>query len=262
MDPDRALKPARCKGILGGIARCALVAGLAAPAAAAGATSVVLVPVRDNTLYESATGALSNGAGSYLYAGATGGLALRRAVLAFDVAGSVPAGAQIASARLELRMTRTIAGPHTVELRRLTADWGEGTSDAEGSEGDGGVATLGDATWIHTFWATTTWASAGGDFAGTASASQTVDDIATYSWGPSAAMVSDVQSWLDAPEGNFGWVVIGDESTSATAKRFNSRENVDTPNRPKLEIVYLIPLFADGFESGDATAWSVVEPPE
>ena len=232
---------------------------MAAPAAA---TTVVLAPVRDNTLYQSATGALSNGAGAYFFAGATAGLALRRAVLAFDVAGNVPAGAQIASARLELRMTRALEGARTVELRRLTADWGEGTSDADGSEGDGAAATLGDATWIHTFWATTTWASAGGDFAATASASQTVDGIATYSWGPTAAMASDVQSWLDAPEGNFGWVLIGDESISATAKRFNSRENGDTPNRPKLEIVYLLPLFVDGFESGDASAWSVVEPPE
>lgn len=259
MEANRSLKPARCKGLPRGIAACALVAGLAAPASA---TSVVLAPVRDNTLYESATGALSNGAGAYFFAGATGGLAIRRAVLAFDVAGNVPAGAQIASARLHLRMSRALEGARTVELRRLTADWGEGTSDADGSEGEGAVATLGDATWIYTFWATTTWASSGGDFAGTASATQTVDAIATYSWGPTAAMVSDVQSWLDAPEGNFGWVLIGDESTSATAKRFNSRENGDTPNRPKLEIVYLIALFADGFESGDSAEWSLVEPLE
>ncbi|MBP9146443.1 MAG: DNRLRE domain-containing protein [Thermoanaerobaculia bacterium] len=248
-------------GSWAGLARIVLLVVLAGSAPAAFGATVVLEPVRDNTLYEHPTGALSNGAGDSLYCGTTSGNWRRRALLAFDVAGNVPAGAQIASARLQLRMTRTIAGPFAVELRRLTADWGEGTSDAEGSEGDGAAATLGDATWIHSFWATTTWATVGGDFAATPSATQTVDDIATYTWGPTAEMASDVQDWLESPAANFGWVLLGYESDFPTAKRFNSRENNDTPNRPKLEIVYLVAIFHDGFESGDVAEWSLVEPP-
>lgn len=265
MDRTRRTVRNRCGKRVAAIARVAGIAGiltLGSVATPVAAGTVVLTPLRDNTLYQNAKGALSNGAGSYLYAGATAGWALRRAVVVFDVAGSVPAGAEVVSARLELRMSRTIAGAYSVELHRLSADWGEGTSDAEGGEGDGGVATLGDATWIHTFWATTAWAAAGGDFAATASATQSIDDIGTYSWGSTAALVSDVQDWLDAPAGNFGWILVGDESTPATAKRFNSRENGDTSSVPKLEIVYLLPIFTDGFESGDTAAWSLVEPPE
>ncbi len=42
-------------------------------------------------------------------------------------------------------------------------------------------------------------------------------------------MVSDVQSWLDNPAGNFGWLVLGDESASPTSKRFDTRESTTPP---------------------------------
>ena len=34
-----------------------------------------------------------------------------------------------------------------------------------------------------------------------------------------------LQAWLDDPGTDFGWMIIGDESMSATAKRFDSRES-------------------------------------
>jgi hypothetical protein len=42
-------------------------------------------------------------------------------------------------------------------------------------------------------------------------------------------MVADVQSWLDNPANNFGWLVLGDESGIATAKRFDTRESTSPP---------------------------------
>ena len=42
-------------------------------------------------------------------------------------------------------------------------------------------------------------------------------------------MVADVQSWLDNPASNFGWLVLGDETASATAKRFDTRESASPP---------------------------------
>ena len=36
-------------------------------------------------------------------------------------------------------------------------------------------------------------------------------------------MVADVQSWLDNPATNFGWLVLGDESDILTAKRFDTQ---------------------------------------
>lgn len=219
-------------------------------------TSVTLLPVRDNTLYEDAKGALSNGVGEYLFSGLTNQPNKRRAVLAFDVEAEVPAGAVILSAQLVLEMSQTISGATPMALQRVLADWGEGTSDAPDAEGGGDASTLGDATWIHTFWATTAWTNPGGDFAATASATQSVAGDGSYTWGSTAAMVADVQGWLDTPAQNFGWVLVGDEATAGSAKRFASRENDSTAARPRLEVVYGVVLLVDGFESSDTSAWS------
>jgi len=235
--------------------------GLAALLADSGwAASVTLHPVRDNTLYEDAAGGLSNGAGGYLFAGLTNQPNKRRALLAFDVEAELPAGAVILSAQLVLEMSQTISGATPVALQRVLADWGEGTSNAPNAEGGGAASTLGDATWIHTFWATTAWTNPGGDFAATASATQSVAGDGSYIWGSTAAMVADVQSWLDTPAQNFGWALVGDEATAASAKRFASRENGSTAARPRLELVYGVSLLVDGFESSDTSAWSAVVP--
>jgi hypothetical protein len=50
-----------------------------------------------------------------------------------------------------------------------------------------------------------------------------------------------VQAWLDTPANNFGWILIGDETTNGTAKRFNSREHPTPDNRPQLTIAFNLP---------------------
>jgi hypothetical protein len=42
-------------------------------------------------------------------------------------------------------------------------------------------------------------------------------------------MVANVQSWLDNLASNFGWLVLGDESTSITSKRFDTWESASPP---------------------------------
>jgi hypothetical protein len=54
-------------------------------------------------------------------------------------------------------------------------------------------------------------------------------------------MVSDLQSWLDAPVTNYGWLLLGNEASLATAKRFNTRENTSPETRPVLLIEYALP---------------------
>ena len=125
-------------------------------------------------------------------------------------------------------MSMTPTGAVTFELHKLLADWGEGTSHAPMGEGDGAPATPNDATWRHRFFDSLFWATQGGDFSATVSASQSVDVIGQYTWN-SAQMVADVQSWSDNPASNFGWLVLGDETTIATAKRFDTRENTSPP---------------------------------
>jgi hypothetical protein len=224
----------------------ALVAPVAASASLAptatvaplGGPQVVLEPVQDNVLFSESQN--SNGAGSSLFCGTTAIGDFRRSLLRFDVAGSLPAGATVTGAELRLRMTNTIAGNRTCSLHRATQSWGEGTSSSDTASGGGGGAapTTGDATWGFRFYSTTAWTSAGGVFAAGASAATTVGNLyQTYSWS-SPQMAADVQGWLDAPATNHGWILIGDESTTVTAKRFASRENATTAWRPVLEIEY------------------------
>ena len=70
-----------------------------------------------------------------------------------------------------------------------------------------------------------------------ASATTTVGGVgAYYSWNTDG-IVSDIQSWLDAPSTNHGWLLLGNEASSTTTKRFNTRENPDPEHRPVLVIL-------------------------
>ena len=51
-------------------------------------------------------------------------------------------------------------------------------------------------------------------------------------------MVSDVQSWLDTPATNFGWIILTDELSTGSAKKFDSREHNTPADRPVLVVVY------------------------
>jgi hypothetical protein len=197
----------------------------------ASAATIVINPSQDNTLYEydSAEGDMSNALGLHLFAGETGMGELRRGVIAFDIAAHIPAGSTITVVSLSMNMSRTaVETARTIELHKLLADWGEGTSHAPGEEGDGAPATANDATWRHRFFDTIFWTNEGGDFSAIVSASQSVGAIGQYTW-TSAQMVADAQSWLDNPGSNFGWLVLGDESTIATSKRFDTRESASPP---------------------------------
>src|SRR6266496_3810074 len=197
----------------------------------ASAATISIMPSKDNTLYEfdPDEGDFSNALGIHFFTGETVMSELRRGVLAFDIAGSIPHGSIITSVSPSMNMSRTISEtPRIVELHKLLADWGEGTSHAPGEEGDGAPATTNDATWRHRFFDTIFWTTEGGDFSGTVSASQSVGAVGMYTWS-SPQMTADVQSWLDNPATNFGWLVLGDESEIATAKRFDTRESASPP---------------------------------
>ncbi len=58
------------------------------------AETVLLSPARDNTIYEPEN-LSSNAKGEYIFSGITGRSMKRRALLAFDVAGAIPAGATV-----------------------------------------------------------------------------------------------------------------------------------------------------------------------
>ena len=208
------------------------------------ADNVDLPAVKDNTLYSTTT--TSNGAGTGMFCGRTGpagGPTVQRSVIAFDVAGTLPAGSTVTGVTLTLMLVAwspNNMATQTHTLHRLLADWGEGTS--MGDSGMGAPATVGDATWLHTFYATDFWATAGGDFQAVPSASATVVSLPLgHTWGSTLRMVQDVQCWLDEPGCNNGWLLMGNETDLYTAKRFATREWFLPSERPVLAIEFTPP---------------------
>jgi len=204
--------------------------------------SIVLEPSRDNTLYEDATGSISNGSGEFIITAMNAALEKRRALLAFDLEAEIPSGAIIADATLTLRKTGGGGIAHDVTLHRMLDSWGEGSSNAPGDEEDGTAAAVGDATWLHRFYSTDFWAAAGGDYDPTVSASTYVPAFEAFNSWEDPGMVADLQAWVDDPNANHGWLVLGQETGSViTEKRFVSRESATVSFRPKLEITYSVP---------------------
>lgn len=194
--------------------------------------------VADNTLYQDALGNTSNGSGTSIFAGTTATGAVRRAVLRFDVAGALPAGATIVSATLSLHVLQTLAAlPVPASGHRLLQAWGEGASVAPGNGGGGTLAAPGDATWLHTSYSTSFWTTAGGSFVAAPSFPLELPNTGLAT-ATAAGLVADVQFFLDNPAQNFGWIIKTDELVPATAHRMDSREGA---TKPTLVVRYMLP---------------------
>lgn len=210
--------------------------------------AMVSVPATmDNTLFnnsDQATRPLSNGQGQHFFAGVTGinnGNEVRRGLLYFDVAGALPEGAVIDAVVLQVTVSLSPpgSGADAFTVHRALSSWGEGTSDAPDPEGRGTGATPGDATWQHRFFPDVVWETPGGEFVGAASATALIGGPGTYTFA-GAGLAADAQGWVDAPETNFGWFLLGDESATMNARRFDSREHFDPNNAPTLLLDYTI----------------------
>ena len=198
----------------------------------------ILQASKDNTLIENSTGELSNGVGPVFFVGRTNQSenSIRRGLIFFDIAEAIPAGSTVTEVKLTLNIERGASGEESIELHRVLVDWGEGSSSTKG--GRGVPATTGDATWIHTFYDTDLWSQAGGDFSPDISAAAIVGGEGSYIWGSTPEMLQDVQEWLDSPENNFGWLLLGNETASGTAKAFVSRHSTDVSAQPQLSIIF------------------------
>ena len=207
---------------------------------AAQVLTATLNPSKDNTIFSELTS--NSDAGGKLTSGRTSVGNLRRALLGFNVAGQLPAGAVVTSAQLTLNLNQTTATTNaSMSLYRLSQDWGEGTSDPLGNAGGAGVAaTVGDATWTARFYdptSPTLWSTAGGSYNASSSSTATVGTTAgQYLW-TSALLATDVQGWVNTPATNFGWVLVGDEAVNQSARRFDSREGAANV-RPALALNY------------------------
>jgi hypothetical protein len=193
---------------------------------------------KDDTLYETLSAPLNNGAGQWVFSGKTRAGDIRRGLIGFDIAAGLPAGTTVTGVTLTMNMSRSIAGDSEVGLQLVLADWQEGAAKAGGNEGQGAAAGQGDVTWTQSSFDALDWTTPGGDFSPKASTAVTVEGIGSYTWGSTSQLVADVQNWLDNPATNFGWLLLGDESRSQTAMRFDSRDNNTEENRPVLMVEY------------------------
>jgi hypothetical protein len=224
------------------IARMILLgARLAWPGALPAAT--VTVPPAADTFLSEFSPDHNTGGHTNVAAGTVSNGTRTRALLRFDIAGHVPAGATITAVTLRLHVTRVIDGGgvnSAFQLRRVLAPWSEG-----GKTGSlGAPAGNGEPTWTHRIFPDTTWAAPGGamgaDFSAAVSGSTAVAGLGTYDFASTAGLIEDVQSWLDNPAANFGWVLLTElEQASETARRFASRE--DTARTPALTVEFTPP---------------------
>lgn len=216
--------------------------------AAARADLIEIAVTADATVYNDPTPLpRANGAGDYLFAGRNGennNFSIRRGLLYFDLTGLLPSGAVITSSVLRLFVSASPLGGDPTDpftLHRVSTAWGEGPSAPSGFGASGTTPQAGDATWYHTFYSNAFWSTAGGDFAAGASATQDVGGVG-LAFFSSPQMGADVQAWLDNPGQNFGWILIGEESSSMNARRFLSGDQDDLDSAPTLIIGYdLIP---------------------
>jgi hypothetical protein len=155
---------------------------------------------------------------------------------------NVPPGSVVTNVTLRLRVTRrnSAGSPAVVGLHRLLSSWGEGTKD---DQRGGQAATEGEANWGFRFFGGTAWAQPGGaggsDYAPVPSATNLFNLPASYTFS-SPALAADVQTWIDQPSTNHGWILISQrEDINRTARRVATREN--TGSEPTLIIEFSPP---------------------
>ncbi len=248
-------------------------------------TTVALVASKDNSIFANNVDN-SNGGGAGIFVGTTNSTqsnSVRRGLIEFNIATALPTGATVTEVNLTMYLGQAsvASGIRTIDLHRLTADWGEGTVGSDTTSiagtGTGFPASEGDATWNQRFFQQTNWTAPGaeGDYISTISASADVGTSldTSYTWLSTPTLVADVQGWLDQPSTNAGWILIDHvENVQQTVKGFysgnamekNNQNGVPLPPewRPTLEITYTVSTSPTGdynhngiVDAGDYVIW-------
>lgn len=228
--------------------------------AASQSVTVQLPAVLDNTLYQDPAGLLSNGAGQYVFVGQNQVGLVRRALLQFDIAAAIPTKSRIIDVQLRLNASRSTAvAPVAVELRRVTTQWGEGTSVGTLGEGAGAPVTNGDASWTYGVYPTLSWTNAGGDYAAVASSTTTMPVTGPFVFGKTVELLADVQDFLDGRYPNFGWLVkTTAENAAGNARRIDGRQDTDPLGVvPQLVVTFVPPGAVESFGTGCTTSGGI-----
>lgn len=205
-------------------------------------TNASFTSTKDGSMFEEYVNNAS-GAGGMMFAGMTATSFRRRAAVAFDVS-SIPSGTTISSAQVNLTVSFGQGTNNPMKLHRATLSWGEGISNSGDTGGTGVPAQPNDVTWANRFYnvvTPTAWTTQGGDYIATASATTNVSSSlpgnAPHTWS-GVQITADVQGWINTPSSNNGWILIGDEDFTTTAKRIYTHEATTAAYRPKLTVSY------------------------
>jgi hypothetical protein len=220
--------------------------------------------LKDNAIFQSNVGNSAGGSPG-IHVGTNGQGSTRRGLIAFDLAANVPAASTITGTELTMYVGNAPnTTGRTIGLHKLSKDWGEGTAGSSAlalnGTGAGFPAGPGDATWSHSMLGSAAWANLGstGDFNHAASATLAVGgpEDTGHTWLSTAALVSDLQSWLDAPASNYGWALVNaNEGMNQSIKTFYSRSatqnisgvanSLNLSWRPTLTIAFVPPPTGD-----------------
>lgn len=191
---------------------------------------ITLQPVADTSLHEIFP-KNNFGAFTFFHGAVTGKDTRTRGLVRFDVS-QVPEGAQVTAVMLEVTVVFIAPALEAAEvefgLHRMLTPWGEGNKNAGAGMG-GRPATDGEASWEFSS-SPTEWQEGGGapgaDFAATPASMVVMGDVGQYTFPSTPELISDVQSWVDSPNENFGWMLksVG-EDVLQSAKRLGSRES-------------------------------------
>jgi hypothetical protein len=186
------------------------------------------------------------GAVQSLAVGVTENGALARGLIRFDLSNALPAGAIISSVVLTLPVVRAsfLVEPSTFAVHRMIVSWAEGDKGVGTLTDSGSTATAGESSWINRFQPDIFWNDIGGapgaDYAQELSASAAIAGTSPIILSSTPKLISDVQSWLDQPSANWGWLIKDQfEPSAQTARRLGSREHPGS--KPQLTIEYSVP---------------------
>lgn len=196
------------------------------------ADTVALPAIADTSIF---SGEPNNnwGGANFFNAGTARNGGVNRALLHFDLGGTVPPGSTIVNVTLNLDVVREpAAGRRDVNfsLRRMLVSWGEGAQAPVPPADVGLPAVPGEASWLNRFGNSQPWGQPGGqegvDYSAGLSATAFVYGVGDpVEFTASPAMLADVQFWLDNPALNFGWMFrCEEESAPGSARSFASRE--------------------------------------
>jgi hypothetical protein len=203
------------------------------PLGSTGAT-VSLVPVADSYIKDDAPDANLNADRATLFAGKTANRTheVRRCFLRFDMSSQIPAGSVIESVTVTLVVTHVPPAPANCgfDLRRVLQPWNE-------------LQVTWNSRLTGTPWATAGAASATDTLPTASSTVQNLSPVGRYTFPSTPLLVADVQSWVNDPASNNGWMLAAeDEVTLKTARGMAARENA--ANTPQLQVTYSVPQLA------------------